>query len=350
MKKGHIIISVVAIICVTALLITLIITSKMVPKLENGKDAVVTIGKGKDISADDLYDKLKEQYALNVLIDMIDTQLLNDKYKTTKEEKEYVDAQIEQLKYYYQSYYASTYSSFEEMLVQAYGVNSEDEARKVMSLNYKRDKATEDYIADKLTDDEIQKYYDDEIIGDMKASHILISADYDDDATEEEISAAKEEAFEKAEDIIKELNKVKNDKDALEKKFTELAKENSDDEATASNGGDLDYFNKGEMDASFESATIKLKVGEYTSKPVESSYGYHIIYKTDEKDKKALKDVKDEVIEKLVEKKKNEDTTLQAKALEQLRKDYKVSFKDSTLKKQYKTYLENSKNSNNNNN
>ena len=47
-----------------------------VPKLENGQDAVVTL-EGNDISIDNLYNEVKERYALSALIDMIDTEILN---------------------------------------------------------------------------------------------------------------------------------------------------------------------------------------------------------------------------------------------------------------------------------
>ena len=95
------------------------------------------------------------------------------------------------------------------------------------------------------------------------------------------------------------------------------------------------------MVSSFEEATIKLKVNEFTTKPVESEYGYHIILKTGEKDKPKLKEVKDEIIDTLVEEKLAEDQTLQTKALVQVREDHGIKFEDNELKKQYKTYVAN---------
>ena len=54
-----------------------------VPKLENGQDAVVTL-EGNDISIDNLYNEVKERYALSALIDMIDTEILNKEYEDTE--------------------------------------------------------------------------------------------------------------------------------------------------------------------------------------------------------------------------------------------------------------------------
>lgn len=309
-----------------------------VAKLENGQEAVVTFKKGDDISVDSLYEEMKDQYALSVLLDMIDTQLLGKLYPASDAETDYIDSQVSQFKYYYEAYYSSAYSSFDQFLYAMYGVSTEDELKEVLSLSYKREEATKDYVATLIKDKEIEKYYDEEIIGDMKASHILIKADYKDGASDEDIAKAKKEAKAKAEDLIKQLKKA--DKKEVAELFAKLAKENSED-GSAEDGGDLGWFNKGDMVSSFEEATIKLKVNEFTTKPVESEYGYHIILKTGQKDKPELKDVKEEIIDTLVEEKLAEDATLQTKALDKIREDHGIKFEDSELKKQYKTYIEN---------
>ena len=326
-------------ICLVALLF-LVTSCGKVPKLENGQEAVVTIKDGEDISVDELYEEMKNTYALSVLLDMIDAQLLEKLYPAGDEEKEYLDSQVSQFQYYYEAYYSTQYETLESFLYAMYGVQTEDELREVLSLSFKRQEATKDYAATLLEDDEIEKYYDENIIGDMRASHILITADYEDGASEDEINKAKDKAYEKAMDIIKELNDAKDDE--VEDLFADLAKEHSKD-GSASKGGDLDWFSGGDMVKAFEEATIKLEVGKYTAEPVETEYGYHIILKTGQKDKKALKDVKEEIIDALVEEKMQEDDKLQVKALADLREKHGIEFQDKELKKQYKTYLNNNK-------
>jgi parvulin-like peptidyl-prolyl isomerase len=59
--------------------------------------------------------------------------------------------------------------------------------------------------------------------------------------------------------------------------FAALAKELSSD-GSASNGGDLGWFGAGAMVPEFEAAAFALeKPGDYTTTPVKSQFGYHII-------------------------------------------------------------------------
>jgi len=60
--------------------------------------------------------------------------------------------------------------------------------------------------------------------------------------------------------------------------FAALAVEFSQDTGSAVNGGDLGWFGTGAMVPEFETAAFALeKTGDYTTEPVQSSFGFHII-------------------------------------------------------------------------
>ena len=317
------------ILIATFAVLLLLTGCKQIPKLENGKEAVVSLSNGKSISVDELYAELKDKYALNVLIDMIDTRILDGKYETNDETKTYVKNNIDLTKTYYTQYYNQAYATYEAFIAENYGVTTNDELEAYFTLRYKRSQAVKDYAKSKVTENEINSYYKDELIGDIEASHILITANYE---TDDQKEAAEKEALNKAKEVIAKL-------DAGED-FAKLAKEYSKD-GSSSNGGALGRFSHGDMVEEFESAAYKLEEGKYTKEPVKTRYGYHIILKTKQYEKPELDKVKDEIIETLAERKLNEDSTLSATALEKLRDDSGLSIEDSELKTKYDNYLYN---------
>ena len=312
--------------CLSSLLVISLLTTGCGKEIEvkNGSKVAVSV-KGNKITATEYYQKIKESN-ITELIDMIDKDLLNKDYPETEDEKKDVDKQIEQIRSYY-----SDDETFNQVIKQYFGVDNEKDLRTVLGMEYKRNQAAKDYIKKNIKDNEVKKYYEENITGDIKASHILISVNVNSDASDEEKENAEKEAKEKAEKLIKELDNGK--------KFADLAKKNSDDKASATNGGDLGYFSPDEMVKEFSDAAKELKVKEYTKEPVKTEYGYHIILKTGEKEKPALKDVKKDIKEKITTNKLNDDPSLYYEALKGYREDKKLSWNDDVLKKAYNDYM-----------
>jgi len=116
----------------------------------------------------------------------------------------------------------------------------------------------------------------------VRASHILFKTEGKKD---EEVKA-------KAEEVLKEVRAGKD--------FAELAKKYSEDEASAKNGGDLDYFSRGRMVPEFDEVAFSLAPGQVSDR-VKTQYGYHIIKVVDKKQAtmKTLDEVRTQITEQL---------------------------------------------------
>lgn len=314
MKKGKILFGIALLISVI-----FITTGCKEAKLKNGEEVAIEIN-GENITANNLYDELKEKYAENIIVNDIDKKIFNVIYKDDKEIEEQVKEQYD--------YYTSQYGDSFETTLQSYGYEDANAFKDELRLNIQRTTAINDYIKENISDKEIQKYYDTEVVGDISAKHILIKVKGETDTE----GLSDEEALKKAKDIIKKLDKGED--------FTKLAKENSDDTGSKTNGGDLGYFNKGQMVEEFEKAAFSLKVNEYTKTPVKTTYGYHIILKTGEKEKEKLDDAKDEIKQKIREERLSADPSLYYTALKEWRTANKLTFNDSALKKAYNDYMD----------
>ncbi|MEP7116559.1 MAG: peptidyl-prolyl cis-trans isomerase [Acidobacteriota bacterium] len=136
--------------------------------------------------------------------------------------------------------------------------------------------------------------------GRVRASHILLKTDGKDEAA---VKA-------KAEALLAQAKAPGAD-------FAALAKANSEDEGSAVNGGDLNYFGKGQMVAEFEQAALALKNGEI-SNLVKTPFGFHIIKVIDNQPEtsKPLAEVKPEIVDQLKWQKAQQVAEQQAKAME----------------------------------
>ena len=307
-----------------------------VSTLPNGDDALVSFSNTNlGISAGDLYSEVKGT-ALSKLIDMIDTKILLDKYpdKSSDADK-YVSEQYDLIKTNFKDDKGKfDEESLKEQIYAYYGITDIDKFKDIIRLNYYRTEAVNDYAKKSVTDKQIQKYYDENVYADISCKHILITPAVTDDMSDEDKTKADKEALQKAKDIIK---KLKNGES-----FDDLAKEYSDDTSNKDKGGDLGYFNTGDMLEEFEKAAFALKKGKYTTTPVKTKYGYHIILKTDEKEKPSLEDKKEEIIKTLASEAKSKDTALSINALVELRKEYGMNIEDDEMSKLYSTYISNS--------
>ncbi len=115
-----------------------------------------------------------------------------------------------------------------------------------------------------ITEAEMKKEYEAQIknadLKEFKASHVLLK-------TEKE-----------AEKIVSELDKGK--------KIADLAKAFSTG-PTGKNGGDLGWFSTSQMVPEFAQTVSEMKKGTYTKTPVQTKFGWHVIYLEDARKREA---------------------------------------------------------------
>ena len=136
----------------------------------------------------------------------------------------------------------------------------------------------------------------------VRASHILIAFPENADA------AAKTQAKTKAEQVLKD---VKAGKD-----FAALAKQHSQDPGSAVNGGDLGFFQKGQMVGPFNDVAFSLAPGAI-SDLVETQFGYHIIKVAEKQPSRAvpLEEVRPQLEQFLQNQNREEQTETFVKSL-----------------------------------
>jgi len=160
-----------------------------------------------------------------------------------------------------------------------------------------------------VTSQEAKTYYDShpdefKVPERVRARHIIVLV------PDKNAAKAKEEGLAKIKEAQKQINKGED--------FGEVAKKFSQDGA-AQKGGDLGYFNQGQMVPEFEKVAFSLKPGK-VSDIVETKYGYHLIKVEDHQ--KATTQGFPEVEKRLMDVLKNQ----------KIQKDLQAYVKDLTAK------------------
>jgi len=100
--------------------------------------------------------------------------------------------------------------------------------------------------------------------------------------------------------------------------FAKIAKEKSKDTGSKDKGGDLGWFSPGGMVKSFGDAVVKLQKGLYTTVPVQTQFGWHVI---------KLEDIRDAQPPTYDKVKENLQKQLQQRQLEKLLTDLRAKAK-----------------------
>lgn len=310
-KKEVWISGIVGLLLGAAIMVLLYITG--VPGFGNERIATV---KGGIIKKNDIYNEMKKVFPVSYALDAVDNEILGNKYKLTDDQKKEVEEQAD----YYISTYETYYGYTEEEFLSENGFESKEDFINYLTLNYKRDLYYVDYLKTKIEQDKIQTYYDENVYGEINTKHILVEVT--DDVTDEQAKAI-------AKEIIAKLDSGKS--------FDEVAEEYKDKVTYE----DLGYngFNSA-LVTEYVEASKALENGTYSKEPVKTEYGYHVIYKVDQKDKPSLEEATNDIVKILGEDLEAEDSYIKYKALIKLREDSNLKFKDSKYKEEYKEYCD----------
>jgi peptidyl-prolyl cis-trans isomerase C len=245
----------------------------------------------------------------DVLESLIDRELLyqESKKKGIQIKSEAVSEQLQKIQ--------QRYPSKEEFnkLLSNMGLTESDVQMQIargMAIQELIDKEVSEKI--KVSDEETKSFYDEnpqlfQQPEQIKASHILIKVEADAPADQ------KAEARKKIEAVQQKVQKGED--------FATLAKTYSEG-PSGPRGGDLGYFQRGQMVKPFEEAAFSLKPNE-TSEIVETRFGYHLIKVDDKKPAKKMTyaEVKDRLNDHLKKQKTDSETSAY---IETLRKEAKI--------------------------
>ncbi|RSL34366.1 foldase [Salibacterium salarium] len=222
---------------------------------ENGESTIVEVN-DTSITETEFIGELKDGFGEQMLNEMVQSTILNDKAEELDIGSEQIDEEFQSLK-------------------ENYGVEDDEQLLTMLQTQFQLpvesiDEFKQDVLRPELviseiseadveiTDEDKQEYYDNnkEDLESVSARHILV----EDEETAEE---------------------VKNQLDDGED-FAELAEEYSTD-GSASEGGELGFFTRGQMVEEFEETAFSLETGEISG-PVETKHGFHIIEVLDKKE------------------------------------------------------------------
>lgn len=306
MKKSKLLIGLLSVSC----LVGLTGCSFNIAKNKNGEDIVSSL-KGKEISADNIYDKVINSNK-TVAFQAIVQKLIDEKFPVTKEMETDAQSVIKQVEDYYKQQYSTNAEEQLKTAIKQYGFNSLDDYKKQLVKQIQASNFLLNYVKNNF-DKVFEDYYKQASPRYLSIIHVK-NTDINNPTTEE----------------VNKLNEVK----ALlktSKSFGEIAKSYSDDSDSAKNNGSLNVVDSSSnLATSFgkevETAALSLEEGKI-SDPIKGNTGYYIL-KNDSNNKDKIKSyVKNhlDVDSPLL----TYDTYMQYLAFQ----DYKITYSDKKLEK-----------------
>lgn len=285
--------------------LTILLRPDAISQLKNGEEKVVSID-NYTITADTLYESLKNMGSVYIIINEIDAKILDNLYETTDEMIEEVTSEA--------NYYLNTASNYYGYSVTAFlssnGFTSFEDFKNNLILEYKRNLYLTDYLKKEITEEEIKNFYNN-LTGAMSGKYILIDdldttkkilADLKSGKTYSEIINAYNDKIN-----IKALKNIEFDSNIEDEIYEELK---------------------------------NLEVNSYSNNYFNLNDKYVVVFKDNEIEKASLEDLNERIKIYLAEEKINQDDgTIANEILNDLREKYNLHFFDTSIEKEYLNYL-----------
>lgn len=291
------------------LLIMMFFFPDRIAVLKSGEQVAIEVGKY-NITADDLYNRLKELNSVSVVMEKVDRLILEDMYTLSDEDRKSIESTA-------QSYISSAQQAYqitEEEFLKNNNFNSKEEFLKYMELDYLRSTYFKENVS---TKEDVEKFYNERVYGTINTEHILVKT--------EDMSDG--DAKSKATEILEKLKSGVS--------WDDLKNQYSGVIVTESVPVEFDS----NLESAYKNEAESLSNNSYSSSLVKTSYGYHIIYRKETDGKGSLESVKSRIQSVLASEAQNNDSSIYGKVLVEMRKNAKMDIKDTEIKKVYEDYI-----------
>lgn len=298
--------------------------------LKDGDKEVINVN-GTKHTNQQLFDQVKYNAGYTPALEVLDSKVLEAKYKDDKRLSGEVESQYKEKEDALKQANSSMSDEFK-----LYGVSNKEQyiTKGGIRLAALRKLAAMDQAQSAIfSKQEMDYVYNNYFSGTGEIFHILISPQisgtkYGD---ETEINKAKSEALKQAQTVIREITDKKISFGDAVKKYSA----NKINDTGSLGSYDVNSARSAGIDKGLVNAAFALKNEEVSAQPIETEQGYEIVMVKYSKEKAKYEDIEKDVAKKLYDIYNTNNPNIQNYALDLFRSDNKIAFSDNAYSKQY---------------
>lgn len=299
-------------------------------QINDSKKVFVNIN-GKDFTNEDYYNSIALRSGINPALSVLDLKVLQEKYKGDTRLQKIIDKN-------YNSFLQSqknSHLSLKEAFALYNASNKEEYIRKsnILVSSYRQLAAVDTSYQQIFSQEEKDYIFNHRFSANRAIYQILVAPEIGLNSSEEDINKAKAKALQKAEALADEISDLAS--------FQKVAEANSSDRLHSN--GYLGTYNINQArDAGMEQAIVNAAFeleNKTLSKPIETMFGYVLVYVENKSDEIKYEDVEKEVAQILYDMYLNHNYNIENYALTLFRKDNKINVLDDYLASAYANFV-----------